>query len=231
MGTVHVLEAATYAGVEKVVFASSVSANGFTFPKREMLPRYLPLDEEHPCEPQDAYGLSKVVGELTCKQYSDAYGLHTICLRLGNNWYLDREGADAVVRSKRGSVRFASVEELWAAFRQRQDDPEGGYPPGPSVFWDGVDARDTAMAFRLALENDDVVHDVFMVLSGETYSTTPTPELIARYFAGIPLKTPLEGHASLVSHEKAARVLGYRPVHRWRESEFGAWREGRHDPV
>ena len=63
LGTFNVLEAAFREGVGKVVFASSAAAMGFTFQRREVNPRYLPLDEEHPCEPQDEYGLSKLVGE------------------------------------------------------------------------------------------------------------------------------------------------------------------------
>lgn len=231
MGTVNVLEAALQSGMAKVVFASSGAVTGLSFPERDIPPRYLPLDEDHPCEPQDEYGLSKLLGEFTCKRYSDAFGLHTICLRLGNNWYRDWEGAAVVVRSGGGTSRFHSVEELWTEYGRRQEDLEAGWPAGPRVFWDAVDARDTATAFRLALENDEIVHSVLMIYGDETYATMETRELVARYYPDVPLKAPLAGYAPLVSHERAALVLGYRPRHRWRESDFAAWLEGGRDPA
>src|SRR6476660_728727 len=59
VGTVHVLEAALRTGNSKVVFASSGAAAGFTFQTRPIVPRYFPVDEQHPDAPQDDYGLSK----------------------------------------------------------------------------------------------------------------------------------------------------------------------------
>ena len=47
-GTVNVLEAAHEAGIKKFVFASSGAASGFSFQKHEIIPEYLPLDEDHP---------------------------------------------------------------------------------------------------------------------------------------------------------------------------------------
>ncbi len=230
IGTLRVLEAAVAVGVAKVVFASSAAAAGITFAKNQIIPRYFPIDEEHPCEPQDEYGLSKLLGELTCKRYSDAYGIHTICLRLGNNWYVDREGAEVAVRSGGGTVRFASVEEMWTEYQLRRQDPERGKPPGPKVLWDVTDARDTGVACRLALENDEIVHDVFQILGNEVYTVQETAQLVARYYPKVPLKTPLHDHCSLWSHERAARMLNYRPQG-WRNSDLESWLEERGDPI
>ena len=231
MGTVHVLEAAVQAGVDKVVFASSGAATGFSFQKHEIVPRWLPLDEEHPCEPQDEYGLSKLLGEITCKSYSEAYGIRIICLRINHNWYLDREGAEVAVRS--GWARGFTVEELWTKrYRKTIEDPEGERPvPGPpsprNILWAFTDARDAAQAFRLAVENDEIVQEVFLINGDDTCSTTATRTLIARYYPDVPLKEPLEGYATLWSHEKATRMLGYRPQYTWREGDFRDWMEDR----
>lgn len=229
IGTVHVLEAAVQTGVGKVVFASSGAATGFSFQKHKIMPRYLPIDEEHPCEPQDEYGLSKLLGELTCKRYSDAYGLQTICLRINHNWYLDWEGAQVAIRS--GWAKALTVEELWSKrYRKCLEDADGDWPvPGPpppwKLLWAVTDARDAAQAFRLAIENDEIGHEVFLINGDDTCSTEESMELIARHYPGVPLKAPLEGHASLVSHAKATRMLGYQPRYTWRESDFQAWRE------
>ena len=229
IGTVHLLEAAAQAGVAKVIFASSGAATGFSFQKHEIVPRYLPLDEDHPCEPQDEYGLSKLLAELTCKRYTDAFGIQTICLRINNNWYLERASAEVAVRS--GWAQQFTVEELWSKrYRKTIEDAEGDWPtPGPpaphKILWSFTDARDAAQAFRLAVENDTIKHEVFLINGDDTCSKEPTPSLIARYFPELPLRAPLAGHASLWSHAKATSMLGYQPAYTWRHSDFKSWME------
>ena len=243
IGTVNVLEAAVQAGIGRVVFASSGAATGFSFQKQEFLPRYLPLDEEHPCEPQDEYGLSKLLAELTCKRYSDAFGIRTICLRINNNWYLERASAEVAVRS--GWAQQFTVEELWSnRYVKTVEDAEGDWPtPGPpaprKLLWAFTDARDAARAFRLAVENDTIRHEVFLINGRDTCSRESTPALIDRLQSSlaegganptgpeIPVKTPLAGHASLWSHAKATSLLGYQPRYTWRQSDFQSWMETR----
>ena len=243
IGTVNVLEAAVQAGVGKVIFASSGAATGFSFQKQEFLPRYLPIDEEHPSEPQDEYGLSKLLAELTCKRYSAAYGIQTICLRINNNWYLERASAEIAVRS--GWAQQFTVEELWSKrYIKTIEDAEGEWPtPGPpaprKLLWAFTDARDAAQAFRLALENDTIEHEVFLINGEVTCSKESTPVLVDHLWNSlaeksantsvpeIPLSARLEGHASLWSHAKATRLLGYQPRYTWRQSDFHSWMEKR----
>lgn len=228
VGTVHALEAARAAGIDTFVLASSGAASGFTFQKHGKTPLYLPVDEAHPAEPEDEYGLSKLLAELTCKRYSDGFGMRTICLRINHNWYLDWPGAAAAVGTG-WARRMASVEDLW---RQRYMktllDPEGEWPiPGPprprNLLWAVTDARDAAQAFRLAVENMSLRHEVFAINGDDTCSLEETPALIARWYPGVPLRTALTGCASLISHEKATRLLGYRPQYTWRRSDFSDW--------
>ncbi len=229
IGAVHVLEAALRAGVPKVVLASSGAATGFSFQKRPLLPHYLPLDEAHPCEPHDEYGLSKLLAEVACKRYSDAYGLQTICLRLNHNWYLDREGAQVAVRS--GWAK-GTVEELWTKRYRKCVEANGQTvwprpgPPSPQdLLWAVTDARDAAQAFRLAVEHDSLRHAVFQINGADTCSFEASLTLISRHYPSVALRAPLEGHASLVSHAKATRLLGYRPRYSWRQSDFRDWLE------
>ena len=230
-GTVNVLEAAVASGVEKVVFASSVATLGTAFARNEINIRYFPIDEAHQCEPQDRYGLSKVIGEITCKSYSDAYSIRTICLRIGSNWYLDREGANMVVRSGAGPISFKTVEELWNSYQDRRLDPEAGSPPGYRVFWDLLDARDTALACRLAIENKTIIHDVFFLMGNQTCQMIETTELASRFFPSVPIKTPLEGQAAFVSSQRASEHLGYKPRSDWKDSDFGIWLKEKGLPV
>jgi len=229
IGTVHVLEAAVGAGVPRFVLASSGAATGFSFQKRNLVPRYLPLDEDHPCEPQDEYGLSKLLAEITCKRYTDAYGIRTLCLRVNHNWYVDREGAACACGS--GWARNLTVEDLWTQrYLKVLDDPEGEWPvPGPpaphKLLWSCTDARDAAQAFRLAVEKETLRHEVFLINGRDTCSCEESARLIERHYPGVPLTRALQGFDTLWSCGKAMRLLGYQPKFTWRQSDFQAWRE------
>jgi nucleoside-diphosphate-sugar epimerase len=75
-GTLHVLETAKEAGVERVVFASSSSVYGNS-PE-------LPKHEAMTPKPMSPYAASKLAGEQYCRIFSEIYGLHTISLRYFN---------------------------------------------------------------------------------------------------------------------------------------------------
>lgn len=62
----------------RVVYCSSRQVYG--------RPHYLPVDEEHPIDPVDAYGISKHAGERYHLMYGRAYGLWTTVLRLTNTY-------------------------------------------------------------------------------------------------------------------------------------------------
>jgi nucleoside-diphosphate-sugar epimerase len=47
--------------------------------------------------------------------------------------------------------------------------------------------------------------------------TTPSAELAAAVFPDVPLKRPVSGTETLLSIDKARRVLGYEPTHSWRD--------------
>ena len=234
IGTVNVLEAAVRGGITKVVFASSGAASGFSFPRHEIIPAYLPIDEEHPATPHDEYGLSKLVGEIICKRYSAAHGISTICLRVNNAWYVDRASASAALQSAAAGSSWTkgiALEEIWRGrYWKMLSQPDGPWPkPGPppprDLLWAVSDARDVAWAFRLALEATSIEHEVFAINSDQTCSLTPTLELVHRHYPRVELRAPLSGFATLVSVEKAGRLLGYKPRFTWRNSDFQVWLE------
>ncbi|HEY7064061.1 MAG TPA: NAD(P)-dependent oxidoreductase [Chloroflexota bacterium] len=190
--TYNVLKAASDLGVRHVVLASSIAAYGFIYARELWPPDYLPLDEAHPCQPQDAYGLSKVVGE----EIADAFA---------------RLGPMSIA-----SLRFPGVvfDLTYQSITERWRDPglrRGG-------FWTYVDARDAAQACRLAVEADLDGHQVFTVAAPTSMMREPTSELLRRY-AVEPrrLKDGLTGHWSAMDSAKAARLLGYRAAHQWQQ--------------
>ncbi len=228
IGTANVLEACVQAAVPRMVFASSGAATGFSFPLADRTPQYLPLDEGHPCEPDDSYGLSKLLGEALCARWSRAHELVTVCLRINHNWYVDRAGAEGALGG--GWTKGLAVEDLWRRYRLQLADPEraraADAPPLPrDLLWAVTDARDAALAFRLALEADGLRHEVLLINGFDTCSLTPSEELVARHYPGVPVRAGLPGHRTLVSFARATAAIGYEPRFTWRDSEFATWLE------
>ena len=62
----------------KVVFSSTRQIYG--------VPRYLPVDEQHPLSPIDVNGINKLAGENYHLLYHRLHGLHTCVLRLTNTY-------------------------------------------------------------------------------------------------------------------------------------------------
>jgi nucleoside-diphosphate-sugar epimerase len=226
VGTVNVLEAAVANRIEKVVFASSGAASGFSFQSRPIVPEYLPIDEDHPSRPHDDYGLSKLLAEQACRRYTDVYEMHTPCLRINHNWYLDRPGAAVAVTG--GFAKGMTVEQLWERrYRKIIREPDGEWPrPGPprpgDLLFAVTDVRDAVQAFSLALDQAEG-HDVYAINGADTCSLETSADLIDRHFPDVPLRHPFSGHQTLVSHAKATRILGYRPEYSWRDSDFSRW--------
>jgi uronate dehydrogenase len=75
VGTRNVFEAASRAGVRRVVFASSIHVSGFH-------PVAAPLGVADAVRPDTYYGVSKLFGEQLGRLYADRYGLEVICLRI-----------------------------------------------------------------------------------------------------------------------------------------------------
>jgi UDP-glucose 4-epimerase len=81
-GTVALLKAMREASVERIVFSSTAAVYGD--------PQRMPIDEDHPKEPTNPYGSSKLAIERMLAECSSAYGLRAASLR-----YFNAAGADA----------------------------------------------------------------------------------------------------------------------------------------
>ena len=82
--------------------------------------------------------------------------------------------------------------------------------------WGYIDARDAAQAIRKALEAPLAGAEIFIIANADTVMSRSNAELMAEVFPGVPLKTGLGGNETLLSIEKARRLLGYEPRHSWR---------------
>jgi nucleoside-diphosphate-sugar epimerase len=191
-GTMNAVEAAVRAGARRFVHASSEAVLGFSYRTRELVPLYFPLDEEHPLQPQDSYGLSKLAGEEICRAYARKGLLTTISLRPCYCWSLALPGNEAVESIANPDSHYRSL-------------------------WVYIHSRDVARAYRLACEVEGIENDSMYVVAPDVRADAPTAELIARHYPGVPLARPLAEHGSLISGDKARRVLGFTPELSWRD--------------
>ena len=190
ISTFNVVEAAIRQDARKVIYSSSGSALGFAFRFRDMGPDYMPMDEEHPLRPQDAYGLSKWLGEEILEAATRRTGIRTIVLRptsvVGPEDYAER--VPRMLDNAAGAGIFAYV-----------------------------DARDFARAVRAALEDTAIEHDRFFITADDAMSREPLATAFPRRFPGSEaVCAGLTGSEGPISCAKAKRMLGYRPRHSWR---------------
>lgn len=189
--TFNVMMSAAEMGLRRVVFSSSAFGMGWAHDGAAFVPKYLPLDEEHPMMPFEPYGLSKQVGEDIGEMIA-------------------RTSATSVV-----SLRFTNVAlpEVQAEFPWPAPTPEN---PLTLVMWAYADARDVAEAHVLALDADIDGHEAFMIAQPSSRFKEPTLDLIRNNFGDrVEIRGPLQGTASVISTEKAQRMLGWTPRHDW----------------
>jgi len=192
-GTYCVLEAARLAGVRKVVMASSDSALGFTFRHRDFLPEYLPIDEQHPLKPQEAYCLSKLLGEEICWACSRATDMEIIALRI--------------------------CHILFPAKLQQYRDLISDSSHFARGLWVYTHVQDSAKAFRLALEVKGISGEAFFIAAKDLLSREKTLDLIRQYYPGVEKvdRERLQGYNSLINCQKAETMLGYQSLLSWRD--------------
>jgi len=75
-GTLNILNTMLKYGVKNFVFSSSAAVYGS--------PKYLPIDENHPTNPESYYGFTKLEIERFLKWYSQLCGIHFAALRYFN---------------------------------------------------------------------------------------------------------------------------------------------------
>lgn len=193
----NVLEAAEVLGIEKIVMASSVNAVGAGFSKGITPRPYFPIDEDHPTFAEDGYALSKWLGE---------------------------EMGEAFVRRRPGKVQIASMRFHGLKSKERQKElnaaPELSDAFGNSAksFWGWTDIAEAARACVQAIEVDFEGHEAFFINGEDSSAVEPTEELIKKVYPEAEIRSPMPGHTSAISVEKAKRILGWKPEATWRDA-------------
>ena len=188
LSTFNVFQAARRAGIRNIVYASSETVLGLPF---DVPPPYIPVDEDYPARPESVYSLVK---------------------------HLEEQMAIELVRwdptLKIIALRFSNVmdPEDYAQFP--------GYDADASLrkwnLWGYIDGRDGAQAVLKALELDTTGFDRFIIAAADTVMSRSNAELVAEVFPDVPITRDLGEHDTLLSIDKARRLLGFDPQHSWR---------------
>ncbi|MBI4923956.1 MAG: NAD(P)-dependent oxidoreductase [Devosia nanyangense] len=189
----NVFQAACFLGMKKVVWASSETVLGFPFDI--VKPKLLPISDDDPPIPTSSYGISKAVTEDLARHMNRRYGVPFIGLRFSNIFY-DTPGH---------VTGYDKVPSFW-------DDPISR----SFNLWGYVDSRDIAQACTRALVADVHGAEAMTIAAPDTIMTQTNAELVAQCFPGCALRPGIGAHESLISIDKAKRLIGYDPQWTWR---------------
>jgi len=143
VGSLNLFEATREAGVKKIIFSSTCATYGKT--------EYLPLNENHPQNPTNPYGESKLLTERILRWYGNLHGFKYVIFRYFNICGADANGkiGDSKKPSSllvQNSVRGAMTIEPFFYTYQKVDTPD------KSPIRDYVDIEDLANAHFMAYE-------------------------------------------------------------------------------
>jgi nucleoside-diphosphate-sugar epimerase len=187
--TFNVFWAAVRTGIRRIVYASSETVLGLPF---DVPPPYIPVDEEYPARPESVYSLGKHLEEQLAIELARWHpDLAITALRFSN------------VMLPEDYTGFASFD---ADARARKWN-----------LWGYIDARDGAQAVARALEVAPAGFDRFIIAAADTVMSRPNAELIAEVFPGVEVRGEIGEHDTLLSIDKARRLLGFDPQHSWRD--------------
>ena len=200
LGTVALLEASKKYSVKRFIFSSSCIVYGDA--------KKLPTDEkEIISDLRSPYAIQKYASELFCRQFSEFYGLDTVCLR-----YFNAYGEGQYGDSPYCTVVAAWLESMYFPKNKK------GFIEGTGVnSRDLVHVSDVVQANILAMQSQkDLKGEVFNIASGQKISVKEVRALIEK-FTGQKLSLerrpprPKDVRHTLADISKAKKMLGYKP--------------------
>ncbi|WP_322411277.1 NAD(P)-dependent oxidoreductase [Microbacterium invictum] len=185
----NVFHAAIRVGVRRIVAASSETVLGLPF---DVPPPYVPVDEEYEPRPESVYSLVKTLEERMARELVRWHpDLSITALRFSN------------VMVPEDYAEFPSFDS--DALRRKWN------------LWGYIDARDGAQAIERALRVAEPGFEAFIIAAADTVMTRPNAELLAEVFPDVEVRGEIGENDTLLSIEKARRVLGFEPRHSWRD--------------
>ena len=200
LGTYYLMQAAVKAEVKTVVMVGSNCAlgHGFRISKTPFPIQKLPIDETHPCFPEDSYSFSKRAGEDLLASYTRAYGVRT---------YVTRPAGITPPERRQSMAENAKLAREWNPW-----------------LWCWVGSEDVATAHRLIMEAsveqlDCSIpqHDVYFLNAADTSALEPSAELVKQFKPELSDQAKiLVGHQSFLNCQKLERSVGWKHQTSWR---------------
>jgi len=144
VGTINLLRAMINHDVKKIVFSSTCATYGE--------PKYTPIDENHPQNPINPYGRTKLMIEQIFDDYEHAYGLEHIALRYFNAAGCSKDGKIGESHTPETHLiplvlkAITGERDSIKVFGTDYDTPDG------TCIRDYIHVEDLANAHRLAVE-------------------------------------------------------------------------------
>lgn len=192
LSTYNIMEAAVKFGIRKVIFASSETTYGVCFADGEVKPDYVPVDEDHPTVPHDAYAMSKVCNEATGRSFQARTGADIYGLRINN-----------VIEPHEYAQNFPAFMDN-PALRRRN-------------IFAYIDVRDLGQMVERCLQTDGLGYEVFNVSNDDMSVGISSSEVRERFYQGVPVRREMGPDETFYANDKAKRLLGFAPKHSWRE--------------
>ena len=221
--TLALLDAMKDHGAGPLIFSSTAAVFGE--------PLRVPIDETHPCQPMNPYGMSKYMVEAMLRDFDRAYGLRSVALRYFNAAGADPEGRIGERHDPETHLIPLALQAVLGrrpalkVFGRDYDTPDG------TCIRDYIHVDDLADAHLLALQYlwQGGRSGAFNLGNGAGFSVQEVLDAAARV-TGLPVPTEdaprREGDpARLVADASLARsVLGWQPRHADLETIVGhAW--------
>ncbi|ELZ87450.1 UDP-glucose 4-epimerase [Haloferax elongans ATCC BAA-1513] len=201
--TYVVLEAAAALDIDTVALASSMSAIGGSFEPDPARIDFLPVDETHRATPSNPYGLGKYVAEETAAGFARRADAPSTIASLRFPWMPSRNEAEET---------FVEQDRTLDGLRD-----SGAFHTARNTLFAYLGRDDAARLVRRAIEADFEGHEVFWAAAEDTSMTVESAEIARDVYPDADVRSDLSGHESLVSTEKAARLLGWKPEWSWRD--------------
>jgi len=210
-GTLSLLESMRNCGINQMIFSSTCATYG--------MPEKIPIGEDHPQQPINPYGRSKLMIEWILRDFAVAYGLNFVSLR-----YFNAAGADpdAEIGEDHNPETHLIPLVLDVALDRRDHLEIFGTDYSTSdgtCIRDYIHVSDLADAHLLALEylRDGGESNVFNLGNGNGFSVRQVIDSAAKVTGcDIPYldsdRRPGDPTVLIGDSEKIRRFLGWRPV-------------------
>jgi UDP-arabinose 4-epimerase len=234
VGAFNILQAMRANGVDKIIFSSTAATYG--------VPQIIPIPEDHPQQPINPYGWSKLLVEQMLRDYSAAYGLKFAALRYFNAAGADPDGeigerhepeTHVIPLAARGAL---DPDYTFRMFGDDYDTRDG------TCVRDFIHVTDLASAHKAALDHLFAGGEsgAFNLGTGDGVTVKEIATAIEKA-SGRPLRREIGPRRAgdppvlIASNRKAREVLGWTPMHsdidrivsdawRWHQKDGGVTR-------